>query len=268
MQKKGKFILFTVDEFDTWLEETKFSRKVTLIQNHHTMLPAYAQFKGTNHFPLLEGMERYHVVERGFAEIAQNLTTFPDGTVAVCRSLEKIPAGIKGANQSGVCIEHLGNFDEGGDTMTDEHRQVIVRVNALLCREFLLTPSTDSIVYHHWYDLNTGTRTNGTGNTKSCPGTVFFGGNSVEAAIAGFIPQITEAWKSLAPVFPAPVIRQIEVTATGRLNVRAGAGTSFPVLKQLHQGVLAQVYEEAGGWCRIHPSEQQWVSSRYVQTAA
>lgn len=101
MQQKGKFLLFTVDEFDGWLADTKFSRAVTLIQNHHTFMPAYARFDGTNHFSLLEAMDLFHVAERGFAEIAQNLTTFPDGTVAVCRSLEKIPAGIKGANHAG-----------------------------------------------------------------------------------------------------------------------------------------------------------------------
>ncbi len=268
MQKKGKFILFTINEFDAWLAATKFSRTVTLIQNHHTLAPAYGQFNGAKHFALLEGMERYHVVERGFAEIAQNLTTFPDGTVAVCRSLEKIPAGIKGANQTGVCLEHLGNFDAGGDVMRDEHRQAIIRVNALLCREFGLTPSTDAIVYHHWYDLASGLRTNGGGNTKSCPGTAFFGGNSVAAAQSGFIPPITAAFQALTTITPAPVIRSVEVAMKGALNVRAGAGTSFAVLKQLQSGVRVQIYEEAAGWCRIHPREQQWVSSRYLQAVA
>ena len=268
MQKKGKFILFTVDEFDAWLAETKFSRTVTLIQNHHTFMPGYSQFKSTNHFALLEGMERFHMVDRGFDEIAQNLTTFPDGTVAVCRSLEKIPAGIKGANQSGVCIEHLGNFDTNGDAMTDSHGQTIVRVNALLCREFLLTPSTDTLVYHHWYDRDSGIRTNGTGNTKSCPGTAFFGGNSVAEAQAGFIPPVTAALNDLATIAPTPVIRSVEVVTNGALNVRTGAGTSFSLCKQLRNGVLVQVYAEADGWCRIHPSEQQWVSNRYVRAVA
>lgn len=268
MRKNGKFILFSVDEFDAWLATTRFGRVVTLIQNHHTYQPDYGSFTGDNHFSLLAGMERFHVVDRGFAEIAQNLTTFPDGTVAVCRSLEKIPAGIKGANQSGVCIEHLGNFDAGGDTMSEAHRQAIIRVNALLCREFLLTPTTDTIVYHHWYDLTLATRTNGSGNTKSCPGTAFFGGNSVAAAQAGFIPQVHEAFAAMAPITPVPEKRRMEVTARGTLNVRAGAGTSFARIKQLQSGVVVQVYEEANGWCRIHPSNQQWVSSRYLRALA
>jgi hypothetical protein len=44
--------------------------------------------------------------------------------------------------------------------------------------------------YHHWYDLNTGKRIakEGTGSTKTCPGTNFFGGNTVEAFKTGLLP--------------------------------------------------------------------------------
>jgi hypothetical protein len=267
MQKKGKFILFTIDEFDQWLRQTRFSRSVKLIQNHHTFQPAYAQFNGNRHFALLEGMEHFHMAERGFAEIAQNLTSFPDGTVALCRSLDKVPAGIKGANQEGICLENLGNFDVGGDTMTPAHRDAIVKVNALLCREFGLTPSTDTIVYHHWYDLNSGQRTGGSGTTKSCPGTAFFAGNSEAAASANFIPLVTRTLSEFTGgISPAPPVAETsaEVTASS-LNVRIGQGASFTVIKSLKQGVRVSVFETVGGWCRIHPTEQQWVAARFLR---
>lgn len=167
-------------------------RSVKLVQNHHTYLPGYAQFTGGNHFGLLEGMEHFHMAERGFSEIAQNLTSFPDGTVAVCRSIDKVPCGIKGANQEGICLENLGNFDGGGDAMTPAHRDAVVKINALLCREFSLLPSLGSIVYHHWYDLNSGKRTGGPGTTKTCPGTAFFSGNSMDAATVTFIPLVAQ----------------------------------------------------------------------------
>src|SRR3990170_1304854 len=93
MDKKGKFILFTVDEFDKWLLENRFNRMINLLQNHHTFMPSHAQFKSKNHFSLLEGMERSHVVDRGFDEIAQNITTFPDGTIALCSSTKRQTAG-------------------------------------------------------------------------------------------------------------------------------------------------------------------------------
>jgi hypothetical protein len=189
MKQQGKFILFTPSEFAQWLTGLKLARKIKLVQNHHTWLPDYTTFyKVKDHFKLLMSMERAHI-ERGFAEIAQNLTTFPDGTVAVCRSLETIPAGIKGANQFGICIEHVGNFDAGRDTMTAAHRSAIIKVNSLLCKKFKLTPSTDTVVYHHWYDLTTGKRVkDGSPNTKTCPGTAFFGGNTIEKCKKNFVP--------------------------------------------------------------------------------
>ncbi|WP_298435723.1 amidase [Geobacter sp.] len=269
MQKKGKFVLFAMDEFDQWLQQTRFSRSVKLVQNHHTFQPAYAQFDGGNHFALLEGMEHFHMAERGFSEIAQNLTSFPDGTVALCRSIDKVPAGVKGANQEGICLENLGNFDAGGNAMTPAHRDAIVRINALLCREFNLTPSTDTIVFHHWYDLNSGQRTGGSGTTKSCPGSAFFGGNSVDSAAANFVPLVAQVLAVLtggATPTPPQASGAADVVATS-LNVRSGRGASFPIVKSLARGVRVNVFETAEGWCRIHPSEQQWVSARYLRFA-
>src|SRR5258708_37919369 len=109
MRKQGKFLLFdNTAEFAPFLDGITVSRRIVLVQSHHTFIPDYSTFKGTNHFALLQAMENAHI-ERGFAEIAQNLTTFPDGTVAVCRDLDKIPAGIKGATTSGILTPNMGN---------------------------------------------------------------------------------------------------------------------------------------------------------------
>lgn len=264
MQTKGRFILCSMKEFDHWLSNTSINRAIHLVQNHHTWSPGYAAFTGENHLELLKGMESFHMKDRGFDMIAQNLTTFPDGKVAVCRPFDRIPAGIKGANQNGICIEHLGNFDSGKDSMTDLHRVAIVRVNALLCSKFGLTPSTGSIVYHHWYDLDSGKRTDGAGNTKTCPGTAFFGGNSVAAASTGFIPLVNDAL-AVSSRLPPP-LHSVEVAAD-TLNVRAGAGISFAVLKKLRRGVNLPVYEEKDGWFRVAHKRQEWVSGKYVVPA-
>src|ERR1700746_3265157 len=146
MQKQeGKFILFDLDTFASWLSALDVTRVIQLVQNHHTFIPSYSDFNGNNHFERLKAMEQAHL-ERGFDEIAQNLTTFPDGTVAACRVMDKAPAGIKGAKHHGESIENLGDFDTGKDNMTPAHRATILRVNSLLCRKFKLTPNTDSIV--------------------------------------------------------------------------------------------------------------------------
>src|SRR5262249_24812471 len=148
MKQKGKFLLMTIAEFEAWLDGLETTRHMELVQNHHTWISDYGTFarRPDNHFGLLEAMENAHL-DRGFSQIAQNLTTFPDGMVAVCRPFDVVPAGIKGANAHGICIEHVGNFDRGRDMMRSEHADTIVKVNALLCRKFDLLPSTDSVVY-------------------------------------------------------------------------------------------------------------------------
>jgi hypothetical protein len=195
MEQQGKFLLLSLEEFTVWLDGLRLVRKIKVIQNHHTWLPDYKVFNNRNddkHFVLLRAMERSHK-ERGFSEIAQNITTFPDGSIAICRNLENIPAGIKGANMNGICIEHVGNFDIGKDVMHDNHKKTIVAVNALLCEKFKIPVGTDCIVYHRWYDLNSGKRINDAeGTTKSCPGSNFFGGNTLFACEQNFIPLIEE----------------------------------------------------------------------------
>jgi hypothetical protein len=210
-------------------------------------------------------MENAHR-ERGFAEIAQNLTIFPDGTVAVCRSLEKIPAGIKGANTGGICIENLGNFDTGKDLMTADQRGAIIRVNALLCRKFSLRPNQSTIVYHHWFDLSTGARTDGAGITKSCPGTGFFGGNKVANAEANFISLIEDELGSVSGQQPAPPpVIFIGKVAADSLNVRAKPSASSKRIKTLSKGVIVNAFEESGNWCRIDPGQSHWVNVKFLE---
>lgn len=113
--QQGKFLLFfDILEFAAWLQTFSFTRVIRALQCHHTSIPGYGNFRQTSHFELLHAMEIAHIY-RGFAEIAQNLTTFPDAAVAVCRSIDIIPAGIQRANKSRICIENPGNFDIGRD---------------------------------------------------------------------------------------------------------------------------------------------------------
>jgi hypothetical protein len=191
MKAIGKFILLDLSEFDAWLDAQIIKRKIVLIQQHHTFVPSYKNFTGSNHFQLCQSMEQAHK-ERGFAEIAQNLTTFPDGKIMVCRNLNTIPAGIKGANSNGICIENVGNFDKGKDSMSSQQRECIIHITHSLLQHFHLAAGEQTVVYHHWYDLNTGKRIlkEGTGSTKTCPGTGFFGGNTVEAFKAGMLKEL------------------------------------------------------------------------------
>jgi hypothetical protein len=191
----GQYILMTREEFKNWLFSNNFSRKITIIQQHHTWLPSYKHFNGSNHFSMLKGMEGYHMRTMGWKNIAQNITTFPDGKVAICRPFDQAPDGSIGlkANSLGLNMEHVGNFDLGHDVMTKEQQETVVYITALLCLKFGLTPSIDSITYHHWWNLKTGKRVLDKGpeyNVKSCPGTGFFGGNSTKSAKSQFYPLV------------------------------------------------------------------------------
>ncbi|MFF2445885.1 LysM peptidoglycan-binding domain-containing protein [Neobacillus sp. NPDC058068] len=202
MTIQGQYILLTKEEFRDWLFHNQFNRKITIIQHHHTWSPSYKQFYGSNHFKLLKSMENFHIRERKWKNIAQNITTFPDGKVAVSRPFNSAPEGSIGskANTPGIAIENVGNFDIGHDVMTEEQKETIVYITALLCIKFGLTPSIDSITYHHWWDLKTGERVLDNApeyNVKTCPGTGFFGGNSTTSARNHFYPLVSRKMQEI-----------------------------------------------------------------------
>jgi hypothetical protein len=209
MKRDGQYILMTREEFKDWLFQNSFTRKIDIIQEHHTWEPAYKHFKGSNHIPMLKSMEHYHVSNKGWRNIAQNITTFPDGMVAVCRPFDESPEGSIGlqANTTGLSIENIGNFDAGNDVMTKEQKETIVFITALLCLKFGLTPSIDTITYHHWWHYKTGERVldnTPAYNVKTCPGTGFFGGNTTSSAKTSFYPLVTSKMQEifLKDLFP------------------------------------------------------------------
>ncbi|CAG9607554.1 peptidoglycan recognition protein family protein [Pseudoneobacillus rhizosphaerae] len=202
LNMQGQYILMTREEFRKWLLNNQFNRKISLIQQHHTWLPSYKNFNGSNHFQLLKGMENFHINKKKWKNIAQNITTFPDGKIAISRPLNIAPEGSIGerANSVGIAIENVGNFDLGHDVMTKEQKETIVYITALLSIKFGLTPSIDSITYHHWWDMKTGQRVLNkiAGHTvKSCPGTGFFGGSTTTSAKKYFYPLVTRKMQEI-----------------------------------------------------------------------
>lgn len=215
----------------------------------------------------MQSMERSHL-ERGFAEIAQQFTTFPDGTIGIGRPLNNIPAGIKGANAYGICIEHLGYFDLNGDTMTDEHRNTIIGINAILLKVFSLPVNENTVVYHHWYDLNTAERTNGTGTTKSCPGTNFFGGNTVAAAKANFYPIVEAKLLELNAQVESgakSLYTSVGIVIPKKLNVRSAPSLNSTIIGSLAMGTPVRLFEQQSDFTKISASSSRWVKSEYIQ---
>ncbi|NMH68287.1 LysM peptidoglycan-binding domain-containing protein [Bacillus sp. RO3] len=217
LDMQGQYVLMTREEFRDWLFNHEFTRRIGKIQQHHTYQPSYQQFTGTNHFSLMKGMEEYHVKEMGWKTISQQLTTFPDGKIAVGRPFNTPPEGSFGLqNESAMraieadalAIENVGNFDQGNNQMTAEQRETIITMTALLMMRFGLSPSLDTITYHHWWDINTGERVldHGEGHAiKTCPGTGFFGGNSTDHARNHFYPLVRKRMNEISASWRSPL---------------------------------------------------------------
>ena len=141
MMKNNGFLMFQPDEAESFLTGHMPKRKIQLVQLHHTWSPEYKHFDGKNHFTRQASMRKSHLA-RGFADIAQHFTVFPDGLILTGRSLDQNPAGIVGANSGAICIENFGNFDAGQDVMTAEQADAIITLVAALCTVFGLEPET------------------------------------------------------------------------------------------------------------------------------
>jgi hypothetical protein len=196
MEQKFGFTKISSAEFTNWLSTIKITRMIKGVQQHHTFSPNYSS--SADHFHVQKGMKDFHVNQRGFSDIAQHFSIFKDGTIVTGRDLNMIPAGIKGNNTGYIWIENVGNFNLGGDSMTEEQKAAIILVTSELFKKLKLPLHTQSLVYHHWFDLDTGKRTNGAGNTKTCPGTAFFGGNKVADCEENFLPLVSR--KSGIPI--------------------------------------------------------------------
>ncbi|OZB98002.1 peptidoglycan recognition family protein [Paenibacillus sp. XY044] len=195
MQQKGNFLLLERDEFRDWLKKQNVTRKITHLQVHHTYLPNYTTRKNQDPFKCLEGMRNSHL-SQGWNDIGQNFTILDTGQIAYSlgRGLNVTPAGIAGANTNMLCTEIVGNFDVGGDKMSDEQKNTVIHFYACLAEKFNIPINTDHIVYHAWYTAKNGTRLPDFipgMSSKTCPGTAFFeDGNTIAAANKNFIPQI------------------------------------------------------------------------------
>lgn len=267
METKFGFTKMSIAEFENYISNLRIGRTVLTIQQHHTYSPSYIHFKGNNHFELQKGMKEYHVSHNGWMDIGQHFSTFPDGTILTGRNIETTPACIYGNNANSVCIENLGNFDKGGDEMNQLQKDTIVRMTAALCKKFNLAANTDKIVYHHWFDLSSGVRNNGTKNNKSCPGTNFFGGNKVEDCKSIFLPLIHNLLNTDSPnPLTVPIVKYVSVTANS-LNVREGAGNNFSIVSDrspVERGGILRVFGEKDGWLKISSSAEHWVYGRFT----
>lgn len=267
METKYGFKKMSSAQFEDYFSDLKLARTVLKVQLHHTYIPSYIHFDGSNHFALQNAMKGAHL-NNGWNDIGQHISIFPDGMIVTGRNWETSPACIYGNNSEAICIENVGYFDIGQDEMTAEQKEAIVKVTAILCKKLNLLPDTNSIVYHHWFNMVTGERNNGAAHNKTCPGTNFFGGNAVEDCERYFIPLVKEKLNFDQPTETA-LLKYVWTTA-GRLNIRSGPSTQYPVSSDRNPaeyGSVLRVYEEQNNWLKISNSSSHWVSGLYTKEA-
>jgi peptidoglycan hydrolase-like protein with peptidoglycan-binding domain len=117
--------LLTVDQL---LDELKRYNHREL-HVHHTWRPNHANFNGRNYQTIQDGMRRNHIYERGFSDIAQHVTLFPDGMFLTGRDFRKNPASILGHNHGlPFCVEMLGDFDKGRDKFEGAQKDAMLKL--------------------------------------------------------------------------------------------------------------------------------------------
>ena len=283
MRTSNGFTLFEkTSEIGPWLKKQSVTRKVTRLQVHHMGLPSYSTWEKTDkkvfknpHFGRTESLDSYGKTTWGSKSangkyIAQHFNVFPDGKITTGRSLNSNPIGITGWNTNAICVEIYGNFDKGNDTMTTAQKEAVIALFGELCKRFNITPGADTIRYHAWFtsggtylgDYKAGK------SRKTCPGTNFFGGNSISKFKANFLPAIKkyisgekeEVKKEEAKKeFKQYIVR---VTAD-TLNGRSGAGTNYDIVTKLYEGTAVTIVEENGNWLKAKMG--YWIHKNYVE---
>lgn len=275
MKQDGQFLLMTPLEFVEWFPKQSIKRKIDKIQIHHTAVPDYTRFyKNPDEFYFQKAFQKYAKITKGWYDIAQHLTIFPNGMVCTGRSFELSPAGIYNNNTGAICIENVGNFDY--DIMTNEHKEAIVTIVAVLCNMLKISIDDKHIIYHAWFNLNTGVRDNDDGKKsdnvkyKTCPGKTFFGGHDVQSAKQNFFPLITKKINELNKegdiVLMNSLVCKKIVSVTTSLNVREFPNTNSNVLGKLKNNDIIQVTGIDGDWLRIdYQGRDAFVHKDYVK---
>ena len=286
MKTQNGFTLFEkTSEIGPWLKKQSVTRKVTRLQVHHMGLPSYSTWEKTDkkvfsnpYFGRTESLDSYGKSTWGSKSangkyIAQHFNVFPDGKITTGRSLNSNPIGITGWNTNAICVEIYGNFDKGQDTMTAAQKEAVIALFGELCKRFNITPGADTIRYHAWFtsggtylgDYKAGK------SRKTCPGTNFFGGNTMTKYKANFLPAIkkyiagekqqskTETKAETKTEFKPYIVR---VTAD-TLNGRKGPGTSYSIETKLYEGTVVTIIAEDGKW--IKAKMGYWIHKDYTE---
>lgn len=126
------FKIVTTEELIDIFNSFVFTRPIRELHLHHMWKPTHYTFDkavsiyGTdlsidkNAYNVINSsVKTSHLNDRGFSDIAQHISLFPDGMWAIGRDWNKIPASATGHNTGAFMLEVLGNFDSEGNPTTE-----------------------------------------------------------------------------------------------------------------------------------------------------
>lgn len=269
-------------EIQEFLNSKKVKRNIDKLQLHHMGMPNYNTWEKTDkklfkepHFGRTQSLNDYgrktwgDKDERG-KYIAQHFNVFPDGYITSGRSLNDTPIGIKGWNTGAICIEIYGDFDKGKDEMTPEQKNSVIELVGELCKHFTISPGVDTMRYHGWFDSDGDFLGNyiSSKSRKTCPGTNFFGGNTMDAYKKNFLPLIKNyinppvadkisTTKLTVNTFKVKVIANI-------LSVRAKPTVNSNRVSTIKGGEVFTIVKTDGDWGYLK-SGAGWIHLGYTQ---
>lgn len=257
MKQKGNFLVVNCQEFKEWLTKQNVQRKITTIEHHHTWKPDYKDFaKKPDEMYWIKSIDTYARVNMGWKNgNPAQFMTFPNGMIGIARSLEFEGAGIAYNGKTNITIENLGNFDT--EIMTQEQKDTIVFLTKTLVQKFNIPINSDGIVYHSWFNLQTGVKDNIGGKKKfdgvlykTCPSFNFFGGNTYEAMQKNLFPLLKDIGSDDI-VVDKSYIQKKQIVVNKALNVRLEPNTNKSPVGTLKADEVVTITGEAGKWYRI-----------------
>ncbi len=152
-----KFHSVSIAEFNRFVKDFKFTRRVTEVHVHHTWRPTKKNYNG--HDTIL-GMWRYHTQTCGWSDIGQHVTIAPDGKIWLCRNFNWSPASAKGFNGNNSAgpfmIEIIGDFDHGREALAGDQKRSVLAV--IKCIQKKNNLGASNLRFHREM------------STKTCPG--------------------------------------------------------------------------------------------------
>ncbi|SFJ69717.1 peptidoglycan recognition protein family protein [Thermoflavimicrobium dichotomicum] len=149
----------TAEEFIGYIRDKQQARYPE-VHVHGTWQPDFADFTGSNHLELQDAMKRFHTIDRGWDDIAQHITIFPDGKIVTGRDINVPPASAVGNNDPDddnthpFMFEMVGNFDVGHDKLDGDQLDTALKI----CRFF--SEKQGAVIRFH----------NEMTDKKTCPG--------------------------------------------------------------------------------------------------